>query len=776
MTIFKRLAAGLIGAALLSALFSACAVGDPANGSAPVEETSKGSYIETDITPPDGAGTPMGLWTHSDGSIDYLATGQTGYALFHSTDSGTTWQKVDISSQNKVEGNIASLDMTDAGDFYAVSLTETSMAVWKISKGGEVSQIAIDEIDKAAGESGRVFPRALQALGEDRFFLWFTAYSDSMTGETSSGNTSSTEDDSASSESDSSNMNTSDMYTDYAAIYTDQGKMVKTIDIDMINKACANGSTLFLTDFNGLLQAFDGTTGNLLPDYTNQLKTEQFTYDPDADESGNFYYASTDGIARVVPGGSLAETIIDGSSYSFGSPACSISYFECAQDGSFLVGLILSSGSGKLYRYYYDENASSVPTQELSVWSLTESPSVRAAIIPFQQRNQNTRVNYEVGLGGEETAANVQDVARTLNTELLAGKGPDVLIMDGLDYQSYVEKGILADLNGSVSTDGLFETLIAPFETDGKRYLIPVRFTLPLIFGEKAAVDKLQNLADIASAVERGADRLIFKPDSADLTNPVPEEERPAFCFMELQDLFDALYSVSAPAIADRNAGINKDALGEFLGTMKRVSDKYRMTEPVEGVVGGGYWGITGSGTSRAPISVPKGLSDFVVGQAQYGFFDFYEMALVRFVTSKTDPDAAIFPGLCQGVYHPVELAGVNAGSELREQAAAFVQLMLEPDVQNFQVGDGLPVLESALDQMIEVYNRDSQGGTYNSKTFPLDLKGMIAQVKTPVNPDKVISAIIYAAAESYCREEKTLDETLQAVLSETEMYFAEKQ
>ena len=803
----KKILAALLATAIISTAFTACNSGTAnAGNTISKEQKPKGSYIETEITPPDGDGAPTGLWTHSDGSIDYLTTGQTGYALFHSTDSGATWQKVDTSSLNKVEGNIVSLDMTDAGDLYAASLINKSTMVWKISKAGEVSQIVIDEIDKAAKGSEMVFPRCLQAVGKDRFFLWFTANLGTKTSNTasekvesaatsevqpestdstasvkdsstaaSSGDSSLTKSGSASSDSSSKQMKTSDMYSNYAAIYTEKGEMVKTIDSYMINKVCTNGSMLFITDFVGHLQAFDGATGNPQANLNNELKIEQFTYEADADESGNFYYASGNGIVRVVPGSNLAETIVDGSAYTFGSPTCSVGCFEYARDGSFLIGLNTANESGKLYRYYYDENASPVPTKELTVWSLTESPSARAAIIPFQQKNKDTRVNYEVGLGSDKTAANIQDVVRTLNTELLAGGGPDVLIMDGLDYQSYIEKGLLADLTGSVSTEGLFDTLISPFKTDGKQYLIPARFSLPLVIGDKTELNKLQGLADIATATEQGAERLVFTEGTPDLLNPASDVDRPAFFFMDLRGLFDSLYSVSAPAIIDRKTGINKDSLRQLLEAMKRVSDKYKMTEPMNGIIGGGYVSITGGGTSGAPISVSQGLSCFVLGQAKYGLLNLNELELMRYATSQSSPDAIIQPGLCKGVYHPVGLTGINSGSKLRKEAAAFVQLMLGTDVQNYQVGDGLPVLSSALDGMIDRYNKSSQGGNYNHKLFSLDLKGMVAQAQTPVNSDKIISDVVYTAAESYCMRKKTLDEALRAVQSETEMYFAEK-
>ena len=37
------------------------------------------------------------------------------------------------------------------------------------------------------------------------------------------------------------------------------------------------------------------------------------------------------------------------------------------------------------------------------------------------------------------------DALRTLNTELLAGEGPDVLILDGADLESFSGSGLLED-------------------------------------------------------------------------------------------------------------------------------------------------------------------------------------------------------------------------------------------------------------------------------------------------------------------------------------------
>ena len=84
------------------------------------------------------------------------------------------------------------------------------------------------------------------------------------------------------------------------------------------------------------------------------------------------------------------------------------------------------------------------------------------------------RVNFEVGTSG---GASAEDALRTLNTELVAGKGPDVLILDGMPLQSFIDKGVLAELSQVISADGLIPQVVDPMRTDGKLYAVPTRFT-----------------------------------------------------------------------------------------------------------------------------------------------------------------------------------------------------------------------------------------------------------------------------------------------------------
>ena len=68
-------------------------------------------------------------------------------------------------------------------------------------------------------------------------------------------------------------------------------------------------------------------------------------------------------------------------------------------------------------------------------------------------------MKVESGVSGDD-AVTTSDAIRTLNTEVMGGNGPDILLMDGLPVNSYVEKGLLADVSDTVN----------PLISDGKLF------------------------------------------------------------------------------------------------------------------------------------------------------------------------------------------------------------------------------------------------------------------------------------------------------------------
>ena len=142
---------------------------------------------------------------------------------------------------------------------------------------------------------------------------------------------------------------------------------------------------------------------------------------------GAVYISSRNGIYRLNSGGSMWEKLVDGGLTSLAMPSVYFGNFIEGTDGSFYI-LGSDGETAQLYKYVYDPDIATLPEKELVVYALRENASLRVAAGEFQRDHPDTRVNIQIALS-EDSAATAADMIRTLNTELLSGKGPDVLLL-----------------------------------------------------------------------------------------------------------------------------------------------------------------------------------------------------------------------------------------------------------------------------------------------------------------------------------------------------------
>ena len=68
------------------------------------------------------------------------------------------------------------------------------------------------------------------------------------------------------------------------------------------------------------------------------------------------------------------------------------------------------------------------------------------------------------------------DALRTLNTEILAGSGPDILRLDGMSTKSYLEKDILLDLSDLLTETPTLEKITKCYASGGKVCILVTSF------------------------------------------------------------------------------------------------------------------------------------------------------------------------------------------------------------------------------------------------------------------------------------------------------------
>ncbi|MDE7179515.1 MAG: extracellular solute-binding protein [Lachnospiraceae bacterium] len=509
-------------------------------------------------------------------------------------------------------------------------------------------------------------------------------------------------------------------------------------------------------------------------------------------EDGALYIAGKGGMYRHVIGGSAMEQIIDGALTSFCNPSMSLQGFTVYGENEFAA---LFSGKVALYRY--DPSVPTVPENMVSVYSLQEQDAVRQAIAQFQVANPDIFVRYEVGLSGTDAKAR-EDAVKKLNTELMAGKGPDVIIMDGLPVKSYEEKGILKDLKPhieSLTADAvLLPNIVEAFNQGGSVYMMPVTFTVPMVIGRENVIEGITDYASLADAVEK-------------VKTEHPEAKVCSYFSEEAAVRW--LLPVAATAFIEESGDINREALTEYLSLTERmykaslegISDfaKESMGWQKENY-------LTNSWAYENFNSVGQDYDDFLLQDMELNMGMLKNIAgyrsglSLKYKEGFADVTMKSFDGMRQGVFEPSILVGLTVASSHQEEAERFFDVLMGTEVQSL-LYDGFMVNQTALKSQMSPqwgvfqnagYDVDygepanSVGGSYgDGREFVMDiyvptreeyqtLYDLCCQVKTPYVEDPVVESAVTECGAQYLAGHKSLEETVNNIVAKVEIYMAE--
>ena len=204
-----------------------------------------------------------------------------------------------------------------------------------------------------------------------------------------------------------------------------------------------------------------------------------------------------------------------------------------------------------------------VPENTLIIYSLESNDLVIDMIAAFREEYPEVEIIYETGEGGEGSTT-VSDRIRALNTRILAGNGPDLLIMDGLPEKSYIEKGILADLNSVLFEEKkeLLPNILSAYTKEEKIYMLPMRIKLPLIFTTEQKPEGFVSLKDLAE---------YSKAQSGGVLGSISC----SYCL-------EMLYCNFMPDIILSDNRMDREAIREFLSLVKELCETEQISETSE--------------------------------------------------------------------------------------------------------------------------------------------------------------------------------------------------
>lgn len=143
-------------------------------------------------------------------------------------------------------------------------------------------------------------------------------------------------------------------------------------------------------------------------------------------------------------------------------------------------------------------DASTLPEKTLlSVACFYLDWNMRSKIIDFNKNSDKYRIvvtDYSEFSTDEDYTAGILK----LNTEILSGKVPDILMTSNLPMERYAAKGVFTDLyelidaDGELTRDSFVPEVLKACETDGKLYQIPTSFYIDTCFGLEKVVGEYE--------------------------------------------------------------------------------------------------------------------------------------------------------------------------------------------------------------------------------------------------------------------------------------------
>ncbi len=415
-----------------------------------------------------------------------------------------------------------------------------------------------------------------------------------------------------------------------------------------------------------------------------------------------WYQVSEEGIMRFALGNDISERLMDGSMGAMGSSSNIVAGVIAGEKEDFYVLYRQEkTGSCSLKRYIYDAEIEASPQNTLKVFGLSENVTIQDAIVGFQQAHPDIRVEYQSS-GGEE-GVSIDDI-RTLNTELLGGNGADVLLLDGLPAEAYMEKGILADLTKlkeelTGKESYLEEMLAKTTEQDGKIYGMPVKFSIPIMYGNKETMEALSDLETLRSYMSKHPDASIF--GLADQTY-----------------IRDFLFQLYEDELFTANGAVDKEKMKILLELEQVLSvnakaqifdDVNEMEMRIGNTAKLFHQGMFTNAGSVAILNYEEGTATDRIGSITDMMIPYTVMR-----------QKSLTPNTIQDFYCPQGIVGINENSKQKELAEKFVRYLFSKEVQGAQIDNGLPVLVSELEKKkSEIDSEYAQEiGAYSSWTF----------------------------------------------------------
>ena len=368
--------------------------------------------------------------------------------------------------------------------------------------------------------------------------------------------------------------------------------------------------------------------------------------------------------------------------------------------------------------------------------------------------------------GGMQVAPSVSredfdKLIQQINTEVLSGKGPDLIDTSGLSLGVYASKGAIDDLHERMKNDSEFkasdyyEGLWKAMEINGGLYALPTSYYIETMLVDTRKLDKANVKLDDAKWTWNEFFNIVdkIKQSTGDEVFALASNSAKGSL------LYDIVESEYDRYVQHDKKTANFDS-DEFRQLMQHVKDLYD-----QGYVTQNDGKMDKFMFSQSTMNSPGLLAGFT-------YFPGWKSIL-----PPTEAGAAT--GL---PFNPRNALAMNSKSSVKDEAWQFMKFMLSPEMQQSPEMIGIPMLKDIVNAQFESLKKQAaEGNTLIQVDDPKDferhvdeMKAMLDQSGKPSAMDPKVMSIMSEEIDSFMDGQKSADKISRLIQSRVTTYLNE--
>jgi multiple sugar transport system substrate-binding protein len=436
-------------------------------------------------------------------------------------------------------------------------------------------------------------------------------------------------------------------------ISIDKGKRV----VEMYDSS--SGKSIWSSDINALAQKSKSSFSS---------GSQKVRYD---DSAKNICVMVPSGVYRYDCSGNIIGTVLDFSKYLILASGNQVSDLNVDLTGNIYITTI-EYKKYEIYRYDIAAGVHEVRERKaITIAVPVTDRRLEVAAMKFQKAYPDYRIDIKPYEQDNNTSEGFENYVKTLNTELLTGKGPDIIAASWIPYEKYIDKNMFVDLGELMEQDKDFDesiyymNIFDAVRYKGRLYTLPVCIRFNLLSVNKKILEQGSVNIDDTNWTWKDFRDVGRKLAGGDGRRP--------FISLSCLTLLDYMLKGNYGSFVNEQEKKSSFDSPEFTDLLNMVKEFGDSDIPNDSVERNANFNDLDSIENGIAVFSPQTISDYVF----YGFLRALyndQVRLLNYPSSRKEKG---------GVFDSDALFSINSNSKNKDIAWEFLKFLLSDEVQS---------------------------------------------------------------------------------------------